>query len=235
MTCALAEVHALWPRQLLTRQWRGAVIAQMAAVLPEHALWPWTQRTADGTCVQAPPRVYYRTTDSGPQVFSWGAGARQRIEDLAYHLDCVRLPDGEPIPVRGVTTRVWEDVVAISRERWHRYELATPYWPSEVVEARRPRRGEPWQDRAWASYALASSVRTLLGAIGMSEVPAHPLHVEVSGELRFGRVEWERPVRGQGATRNGFTCGFVTNAELPDGFVLGGKGSEGFGEVRRCH
>lgn len=207
----------------------------MAAVLPEHELWPWTQRSPEGDCVQTPPRVCYRIGPRGPVVYTWGAGARRRIEDLAYHLNCIRLPDGDPVPVRGVVPQVWEDRFGVLRETWRRYEFATPYWPSRVVEARRPRRGLPaWAEHAWASAAITSSIRTLFAAIGIEETPAHPMHVEVDGLPRFSREEWSRPQRKQAETRTCFTCSFVANVELPDGIPLGGKGSEGFGEVRHA-
>lgn len=233
MTVAVAELAADWPANLLPRHLRGAVITELAPWVREEDLPPWTGREPDGTQIQAPARVCYRTA-TRPHVFTWGAGARKRAEDLAYHLTALRTPSAEPVAVRGVRVRVGEVEIGVLRERWVAYEFVTPYWPSSVVEARRPPRGQEWATEAWASYALEGSLRHLLAHVGIEIVEHRPLHVALAGPPRFERLVWERPQRGTSDARTGFRCRFAANVDLPDGFGLGGKTSEGFGELRRC-
>jgi hypothetical protein len=51
-------------------------------------------------------------------------------------------------------------------------------------------------------------------------------------EERPGLV-WGRPQRGIAKVRDGFVGEFISNADLPDGWPVGAKSAEGFGELER--
>lgn len=230
LTYGEAVLRCDWPRECGPRQLRGAVIAQMARTLSGRDLEPWTNRDGvTGEVLQSEPEILYRVHDA-PSVFFVGPGTRDHLASLAYRLNELSLPTGERIGVQGITTRVYDgEVRMLAAGGWARYRFRTPYWPCDGVDRRRPAEGQGWTD-AWASQAIAASLERWLSGRGI-EPPAHRrVHVSVHGGT-IRNLAWERPRRGVRVERRGFGCEFVANVLAPPGIGLGGKISEGLGEI----
>jgi hypothetical protein len=225
-----ARVDCDWPYKCGPRQFRGAVIAQMATALHVSEQAPWTMRDAAGETLKHPPQVLYRVHRGFPMVFCVGDDAHHLLTQLAYHLTHVHLPGGESLSVRHVQTRAYEGEVRVLKDGWASYRLVTPYFPSKTVEARRPPRYQSRYDVAWASFAIESSLRMWAKHHGVEDQLTRPIHTIVA-DIDRRKVVWERPQRDMRDIRRGFKCAFVSNLLVPPGIGLGAKISEGFGEL----
>lgn len=194
----------------------------------------WHQHVAGGETRKTVPPIMYRVDSRGtPRVFAWGRYAHEHLTFLARELRSLRLPNEEVRGVEAVELRIEQTDVGLHKEAWFEYELRTPYFPSRVVWARRPRRrGEA--RKAWAGQALASSIRMWLAEVGIEPGAHRPVHVHLT-RYQDRDVAWRGGGSGDARdVRYGFEARFVTNAILPDGLGLGQHRSEGFGEVRRA-
>lgn len=171
---------------------------------------------------QARATVCYRVRDGRPVVYAYGPRALDHLRAVA-RLGALTLPTGELVDVEEAQLTVATTEVGLHKEAWYRYELAAPYFPSTVAYGRRPRTPGP-ERVAWAGQCVASSIRMLLGDLGLEVWP----HVQVV-DYQQRQVRWRD--RDE-AVRSGFVARFVSNAILPDGIALGQHVAEGFGEVR---
>lgn len=198
---------------------RGAVVA----ALGDDCHIDYHQHREDGTTRQEPATVCYRVRDGRPSVYVLGPRAGDHVRELA-RLAEVRFPREGRVALGSPWVQGGYTDVRTRKTEWQRYELVSPYFPSEVVWRRRPRKAGP-ERGAWAGAALEASMRLLWEQVGLEDRVNRPLHVQVEG-LKTEMVAFK------GGRVHGFRARFVTNAVLPDGVALGAHRSVGFGEVR---
>lgn len=222
-----------WPRNAGHALLRGAVCGEMqralsAAGLPDlHA--DWHNHTGASGTIQQAPRVMYRLTGRTPHVFFWGPRAHEHALACARHLHSLRF-DAEDhiIPLDEVQVSTRTERAGCTGRRPYVYRLASPFFPPKVAAERRPKDPRTPEARAWASFLMASSLRSILGEMGVSVDEGRPIDVHMEG-FDWGEVRY----RGTKEAGVGFTATIYTTADLPDGIGVGARRSEGFGELRR--
>ena len=183
----------------------------------------------NGQTRHAKATIYYRVRRDRPVVYAYGPRAIDHIRTVAM-INSLVAPTTEVVQMESASVQMGRIAVGIHKERWYRYELVTPYFPSSVAYARRPRGGCSPERWAWAGQALTSSIRMWLGSIGLITKRHRPVHVHL-GTYDDVRVTW----RDQNKTVQwGFLAKFVSNAILPPGIGIGQHVAEGFGEVRNA-
>lgn len=206
-----------WPSS--PRALRGSVVSALGpgAHVDLHG------HLGDGTTRQARATVAYRVHDGRASVWAYGPRAVDHVLEIARirHLRC---PAGDLVAVGDGDLGRTTTAVGLLKDRWRRYELVTPYWPSAVAYARRPRRAH--ERVAWAGQAMASSIRLWLADVGVVTHEHRPVHVHVV-DLAERIVTWRDEPQ-----RHGFVARVVSNAILPDGIGIGQHISEGWGELR---
>lgn len=162
------------------------------------------------------------------RVWCYGPRALDNAAAIAG-LTHLRLPSGDGCPIEGATVRSGVEDCGATPKNWHRYELATPYFPAGATQQRRPTGPDLGPEhRAWAGHALASSIRAWLADNGVEPDANRPVHVQVE-ECRTVPAPWR-----EGPPARAFLGRWVSNALVPDGAGLGQHVSEGWGEVRRA-
>lgn len=180
----------------------------------------------DGTTRQARATVCYRVRDGQPVVWAYGPRAHDHLATVA-RIAALRTPASRVVEIEDASLSLEALAVGLHKELWYRYEFATPYYPSSVADARKPR-GHRHGLAAWAGAAVASSIRMVFGDLGLATEAHRPVHVQID-DLRIDRARWR-----DRETRHGFRARLTTNAILPPGIGLGQHVAEGFGEVRPC-
>ena len=225
VTWARARLDCDWPAACATRVLRGAVCEQIER--QGGASVSWHNHGDDSRASQRPSEVHYRIMDGRPELWMIGPRTPQNLARLA-RVGALTLPAGGVVAVRGMQVEHDDADVQYLGKAWRHYRLATPIFPSRVVDARRPREGGPIV-AAWAGHYLTSAITTWLLECGLPPGPM-ALHVSIlPGTLRLGRVSFDRPSRDQGTRAEGFMCEFLANAKLAPYASLGAHRSEGWG------
>lgn len=178
---------------------------------------------AGGAPLHRFPVVRYRLRRGRPHLHLVGPLAHQHARAVLAHLDALRTPTGDVVPVRPTATLHTTPAVGVHRRYWHEYELVSPVVPARVAIERMPQRSTSWAIGAWASAYMATALTTLLEHLG-----AHldaPLYAHLEG------AEVRRVAIGDLASPALFGT-LVTNAHLPDGIGVGARTAFGFGELR---
>lgn len=227
--------HRIWVEHgevRLTCRWpsspsalRGAVVAACGGAGVAHV--DLHNHMPDGGNRQVRATVSYRLCDDEPRVWAYGPRAIEHLQQVA-RLGALRLPAGEVVAIEEARLRTSRTEVGIAKVPiWHRYTLASTYFPPDrLAGLRMGARGTALD--AWAGSALAGSIRGWLADLGIEGLTRIP-HVHLL-ECHHEPVRW----RYEESRHNkmGFRAAFLCNVALPDGVGLGQHTSEGYGEVR---
>lgn len=222
---ARARLDCDWPATCAPRILRGAVCEQIER--QGGASVSWHNHGDDAQSSQRPSEVHYRILNGRPELWMLGPRTPANLARLA-RVGALTLPAGGVLPIRGMDVEHDEAEVQYLGKTWRHYRLATPIFPSRVVDARRPREDGPVM-AAWAGQYLTSAIKLWFLECGL-QPESIALHVSIiPNTLRLGRVSFDRPSRGQGSHAQGFMCEFLTNAKLAPYAALGAHRSEGWG------
>lgn len=194
--------------------------------------------------------ICYRQRGDTIQVYAWGERAHEHIRLIAQHVRALWVPSREEgerindsekrytiVPVRIGTCTFRQEIVGFPSKKvaesgagWSEYETVSPIWPPKNAKYQRPKVGTP-AHHAWMGSVIAGSIRELLAGAGLKE---ERVHVDLVRWKHVPAMRFERDRPGVREDCDGVHARFVTNALLPDGWPVGARGADGYGEIRRC-
>jgi IS1 family transposase len=248
-TAEVSFIPSYW-QDWSARVIKAAVLTELIrAGIEPHSDFSGRVDGPDSETMERKAPICYRHRGDRIVIYAWGARAHAHADLLARTLRAIRVPDeaGEEIDATGrryrvvtlqsmVLTKRTESIGLLSKTEmeggggWYAYETVSPIWPPKNAKHKRPHpKRDPHAYMAWVGATVAGSIRDLLQSYGIRD---ERVHVHIVEHKRVPGMRWERDRPGAQEEVDGLHVRFLVNARVPDGWAVGARGSDGYGEVR---